>query len=120
LVLASIWLSLGIQKTPHRIPVVHWLIVVLAIWSAVSGFTMQRRIVNGPTRTQRRAKTSTPVSRWRAGNLVRLASATSVGLWAFVLCEFGSPAWLVNTFFAIGLLLLLTWRPGASPAPTQP
>jgi FtsH-binding integral membrane protein len=120
MVLASIGVSLGVQRTPHGIMSVHWLMIVLAIWSAVSGFTLQRRIVNGPDRSQRRPKKSTPFTRWRAGNLARLSSAMSVGLWGLVLCEFGGPAWLVNTFFAIGLLLLLIWRPGASPAATQP
>ena len=120
LVLVSIGVSLGVQKTPRAITSVHWLMIVLAIWSAASGFTLQRRIVNSPGRSQQRSKTSTPFSRWKAGHLVRLGSAGSVGLWGLVLCEFGVPTWLANAFFAIGLLLLLIWRPGASPEPTQP
>lgn len=119
-VLTSIRVSLRIQKTPHGISTVQWLVIALAIGSAVSGFTLQRQIVKGPVRPQRRSKTLTPFTRWKAGNLVRLACATSVGLWALVLNEYGGPAWLVNSFFAIGLLLLLIWRPGASPAATQP
>jgi hypothetical protein len=119
-VLVSIVVSLDLRKTPHGITSVHWIVIVLAIWSAVSGFRLQRKIVNDPVRSQQRSRTSTPFTRWRAGNLMRLASATSVGLWALVLCVYGGPAWVVNIFFALGLLLLLIWRPGTSPTPTSP
>jgi hypothetical protein len=37
-------------------------------------------------------------------------------MWALLLGEFAGPPWLVNIFFAVGLLLLLVWTPGAVPA----
>ncbi|SRR5438132_298240 len=111
---------LGRHETHHAIALSQLLVIVAAIWSAVSGFTGQRRIASAPTRSQRLSRGSMPFSRWRAGHLMRLWSATAVGTWALVLHEIGGPSWLVDTLFGIGLLLLLIWRPGASPAPTEP
>lgn len=95
----------------------HWLVTLAAIWSAVSGFTLQRRIVNRPARVRGSGK-STPFTRWRAGHVVRLWSAASVGLWALLLSDFAGPRWLVSVFFVFSLLLLLLWWPG--PAPHEP
>jgi hypothetical protein len=50
---------------------------------------------------------------------VRLASATSVGLWALILSENGGRAFAVNALFAVGMLLLLIWMPGATPDSTR-
>jgi len=108
------------RETQSAITPTQWLVIVAAIWSAVSGFTGQRRIVSARTRSQRASRRSTPFSRWRAGHLMRLWTATIVALWALVLHEIGGPSRLVDTFFAVGLLLLLVWRPGASPTPTPP
>jgi hypothetical protein len=109
----------GWHNKTRAITVGQWLVIVATIWSAVSGFTIQRRIVRGARRSQRLSGKSTPFTRWRAGNFMRLSSGVSVGLWAFVLYMIGGPSWLVNVFFAIGLLLLLIWQPGASPASTR-
>ena len=40
---------------------------------------------------------------------MRLYTAMSVGLWTLVLYNMGGPSWLVKTFFAVGLVLLLIW-----------
>jgi hypothetical protein len=37
-------------------------------------------------------------------------------LWEFLLQVFGGPAWLVDTLFGMGLVLLLIWKPGSCPA----
>src|SRR5882762_6723282 len=107
--------NFGKHERPDAITITQWLVIVSAIWTAVSGFTVQRRIVRPRPGSGR----STPFSRWRAGHMLRLWSAAMVGAWALVLHEIGGPAWLVDTLFTLGLLLLLTWRPGASPATTQ-
>jgi len=60
----------------HAITAVQWVVVVAAIWSAISGFTLQRKI-NHPRKPP---ITSTPLARWKAGHLYRLSSATAVGL----------------------------------------
>jgi hypothetical protein len=98
---------------------VHWLITVAAIYCAVSGFTVQRKIVTGPARTQLK-RGSTPLSRWRAGHLIRLATAAAVSLWGAVLSIYGGPSWLVYSLLALGLLLLVVWSPGTNPVLTQP
>ena len=110
---------IGSHESRNAISLGQWLVIVAAIWSAVGGFTLQRRITSAPTRSQRLSGRSTPFTRWRAGNIVRVWSATAVGLWALVLYTIGGPSWLVNLFFAVGLLLLVAWSPGTSPASTQ-
>jgi hypothetical protein len=97
-----------------------WLVIVAAIWSAVSGFTVQHRINSASARSQQPSTRSTPLGRWKTGHLVRLSSASAVGLWALVLHYTGGPEGLVNVFFGFAMLLLLVWSPGASPASAQP
>jgi hypothetical protein len=46
---------------------------------------------------------------------MRLGSANSVGMWGLALYYFPGPLWLVDTILAVGLILLVTWRPGGSP-----
>jgi hypothetical protein len=94
---------------------VHYVMIVGAIWSAASGFTLQRRIANRPTESRRTPAASTPFARWRAGNIWRIWSATTVAGWALCLSEFAGQPWLVNSFFVLALLLLLLWTPGAVP-----
>jgi len=108
------------QDAQDALSPVQWLIIVAAIWSAISGFTVQRRINRIGNRSQTQSRRSTPVSRWRAGHLVRLWTATAVGLWGLLLHYSGGPEWLVNVFLGLTMLLLLIWRPGTTPAPAQP
>ena len=42
---------------------------------------------------------------------MRLGSANSVGMWGLALYYFSGPLWLVDTILAVGLILLVTWRP---------
>ena|SRR5438128_1660128 len=90
-------------------------VILLALWSAVSGFTYQRRLLSG--RAQRTSTKSTPFTRWRAGHIFRLWSAMAVALWGLLLNAIHGPLWIVGVLLAVGLILLLIWRPGVSPAP---
>jgi len=120
LVVGCIFVSrLAHYETQGSITFGQWLILLAAIWSAISGFTVQRRIVRIRNQSLQSARRSTPLSRWRVGNVIRIASAASVGLWALVLKNSGGPALLVNSLFGIGLVLLLIWRPGTIPDSTQ-
>ena len=118
-VVMSIRISLMVQGTTHGSSLIQWTVIVLAFSCALQGFTLQRRIINGPSLSRRQSRL-TPLARWRAGNIVRLTSATAVGLWALVLSENGGHVLLVNALFAIGVLLLLIWRPGTSPDSRTP
>ena len=91
--------------------------MVAAVWTAISGFTIQRRIVNRPARSRRPSSKSTPFTRWPAGHIVRLWTAMTVGLWALLLSVFAGPPLAVNALFALGLLLLLVWTPSDVPDP---
>jgi hypothetical protein len=98
---------------------VHWILSLAAIGSAVSGFTLQRRIGNRSELPRQFSANSTPFTRWRAGHIWRMWSATMVGGWALLLSEFAGPPLLVNVFFVVALLLLLAWTPGAVPAQAE-
>jgi len=100
----------------HAVSAGQWFVIVAAIWCAISGFTLQRR-VNHPRNLPRK---STPLGRWKAGHLYRLTSATAVGLWGLVVHYTGAPEWLVNVLLGVAILLLLIWKPGTAPAPAQP
>lgn len=91
------------------------LMLVGAIWSAIVGFTLQRKVNRTAKRPQRAGSKSTPFTRWKAGHLMRLASATLVANWGLLLYYFQGPLWVVDTVFAAALILLIAWKPGTSP-----
>ena len=113
-------MRIGSVETRRAFSPLQWLVVVAALWSAISGFMVQGRINRGGSRSQVPSRRSTPLGRWRAGHLVRLWSATAVGLWGVLLHYLGSPNYLVNVFLVLAVLLLLVWRPGATPAEAEP
>ena len=117
-VTSCVVLSNSLRPTGHSTALVQVLIVLLALWSAYSGFRMQRILTRARSNSPQLAPDprSTPFARWRVGNIVRLAFATSVGLWAMILGLFGSPSWLVFAMYGLALLLLPLWRPGNAPA----
>lgn len=97
------------------------LFVLLALWSVYSGFRLQRMFSRVRTSAHLPPDNrSTPIRRWQAGHLMRIASATSVGLWGMILHFVGSPPWLVGAMFGLGLVLLLIWSPGSNPAAPEP
>src|SRR5580658_380846 len=115
-VLACLWVSRLVRhEWQGTLTTRHWVVIAGAIWTAISGFTLQRRIANRQVRPRKQASTSTPFTRWRAGHIARLWMAATIGFWALLLSEFAGPPWLANAFFALALLLLLVWTPGAVP-----
>jgi hypothetical protein len=95
------------------------LVAFLAIYSGWSGFFIQKLFSRFGNRTQRPGWRMSPLLAWRMGHVIRLASALSVCLWAFVLFLLGGAAWLVYFIFVRGVILLLAWKPGASPVQTE-
>lgn len=91
------------------------LMLVGAIWSAVVGFTFQRKVTRTATRPRRAGSKSTPFTRWTAGHVMRLVSATSVGNWGLALYYFHGPLWVIDTVLGAALILLVAWRPDTSP-----
>lgn len=87
-------------------------VILLALWSAVGGFTTQRRLQR---RNRTRSSKSTPFDRWKAGHIVRLWSAMTVGAWGLFLYEIRGPLWIADVLFALAMLLLLIWDPDAAP-----
>jgi hypothetical protein len=113
-VLCSFQVALRVDKTSPEVTPLQWVWIGMGVWATVSGFILERQIVRYPKRS-RPSTRSTPFSRWRAGNLIRVASATSVACWGLILRESGGPALIANILFAVAGLLLLIWKPSASP-----
>jgi hypothetical protein len=110
-----------VPEAEHASSAVQFFVILVAVWSAFSGFRLQRLLARDRSNSVQRSTTrkkSTPFTRWRAGHLMRLVSATSVALWGFVLFYLGGSTWLVDALFGSGLVLLLIWSPGSSPEST--
>ena len=113
--------ALGSREAAGReLKLTQLLMLVGAIWSAVVGFTFQRKLTRIATLSRRSGNKSTPFTRWKAGHIVRLATATSVGTWGMALYYFRGPLWVVDTVSAIALILLAAWKPGSSPNASVP
>ena len=105
-----------VSCTTTEITRFHWAVIALGLWAIPSGFVTQRLIVGQFGEARDESSRFTPLTRWRAGNMVRLASATSVSLWGLILRASGGPSAIAYTLIAIGGLLVLTWRPSTRPA----
>lgn len=119
IVLCAFCLHFGVlgsfEPAGREIKLVQFLMIVGAIWSAVVGFTFQRKLGRTAKRSQQGGSKSTPFTRWKAGHVMRLGSATSVGTWGLVLYYFHGPLRVVDTVLAVALVLLIAWKPSPSP-----
>jgi len=114
-VLVCFQVALKVNKTCPEITPFHWVVIGMGVWGIVSGFMFERRMVSYPNRVHRPSTRSTPIGRWRAANLMRLASAASVACWGLVLRETSGPALIAYVSFAVAGLLILIWKPSAVP-----
>jgi hypothetical protein len=105
----------SLEPAGRELKLTQFLMLVGTIWSGVGGFTFQRKLSRLATKPRRSGTKSTQFTRWKAGHIARLGTATSVGTWGIALYYFHSPLWVVDAVLAIGLILLLAWRPGTSP-----
>ncbi len=110
--------DLSVPSNPGPMSPIQWIAIFGALFCAVDGFYMQKRILRGPRNPSTVSK-STPGGRWILGNVVRLAFATGVCCWALVLHFSGGPEWLAGSLIGLGLVLLAALRPGSCPA-TEP
>lgn len=107
--------NFGKSQNQRGVTTIHWLIILAAIYSAVSAFTLQKTLTKGPARSEQSKTQSSQYSRWRAGHIVRLFFPASVATWGAVLAVAGGPLWLAYSFCGLGVLLLVIWSPGAAP-----
>lgn len=118
---ACIYFTFSILRSAERpFSVLQGVVVLCALWSASSGFMVQRLFNRIGSRKLSPDGRSTPLGRWKVGHLMRLATATSVGLWALLLHIFGSPSWLAGAVYALALVLLLIWSPGTASESVNP
>src|SRR5882724_6075948 len=109
---------LGNPRGSGEAGTIQWVIALVALYTAVSSFTVQRKLTNGPIRPHATKTASTPFSRWRAGHFARPFFAVSVVLWGDVLRISGGPLWMGYALCSLGIILLLLWSPGTAPAPS--
>lgn len=102
----------AVADTATEPTLMRWVVIGMGVWASTAGFILERKIVRSGARSSNR---STPLSRWRAGNLLRVASASSVAAWGLILRVIGGPALIANIFFAVAGILLVIWRPSARP-----
>jgi len=114
-VLTCFRVALKVDKTSPEVTPVQWLSIGMGFWAIASGFIIERKICHGPDKSSRRPTRSTPLSRWRAGNLVRIMSATALACWGLILRENGGLALIAYVFFFAAGILLLVWKPRALP-----
>jgi hypothetical protein len=89
---------------------------LLAVLCAFGGLLFPKMIARAASKPMQSGKVATPVQRWRTGHILRFAFHVSIVLYGFVLHMLGGATWLVNSLFAIGLILLVYWKPGRVPA----
>lgn len=111
------WIAIDLPSRYHARGqgTVEWLVEFCAIYSAVLGFGVQKRIARAGSQPKPSARPSTPLRRWMKGHIIRLACAASVCVCALVLQLAGGMAWEVFALFGLGVVLLLSWEPGESP-----
>jgi len=51
IVLTSIRVAMEVRKTSGVVTWVQWIVIVMAVWAAISGFTLQRQIVGRSNRS---------------------------------------------------------------------
>jgi hypothetical protein len=119
LAVSACWLVAhsGKPRNNGKLGPIQWAIILAAMYCAVSGFTIQRTITKGPTRSKAPRGDSTQYSRWRAGQFVRLFFPVSVAGWGDVLIISGGPTWMAYVLCGLGILLVLAWSPGTAPFP---
>lgn len=114
-VLTCYRVALTVDKTSPEITPIQWVLIGMGVWAIASGFILERQVLRDPDRARRRSTRSTPLSRWRARNLVRVMSATALACWGLVLRENGGRASIAYIFFLVAGLMLLVWKPSARP-----
>ena len=98
LVLTCFQVALRVDKTSPEITPIQWLLIGMGVWAIPSGFFLERQVLRDPDRARRRSTRSSPLSRWRAGNLVRVMSATALACWGLVFRENGGRASIAYIF----------------------
>ncbi|MGA3107035.1 MAG: hypothetical protein ABSD53_21325 [Terriglobales bacterium] len=93
----------------------HSLAVGLALWSALAGFRLRRRLLHR-SESPLADDPSNPkaLRQWQAGQIIGMAFAESIVWWGLTLrMVFGGTFWQAALFYATGLFLLLLWTPRA-------
>jgi len=100
----------------------HWVITGLAVYSAFVGFFYRRKLMRSSEAALRGdASNSKALKQWQAAQIVSMAAAEAIAFYGVVLqMVLGSPLSQASSFYTIGLLLLLLWRPRYRQQPCQP
>jgi hypothetical protein len=106
-------------------PAFELIVSAIALINVALGFILPGFMVRAALRGQSSAQPpATPIQRWMSGCVLSLALFQSCNLFGLVLHFVGARVLIVESLFAVGLLAMLFWSPGAPPAdeglsPTQ-
>jgi hypothetical protein len=91
----------------------HWVMTGLALWTALGGFRLRRRMIRRSLQALAKDSSNAKVlKQWDAGHVIGLAMAKGVVQWGLVVRRvLGGALWQASLFYAAGLLLLLLWTP---------
>jgi hypothetical protein len=90
----------------------HWVVTGLALWTALGGFRLPRRVLRRSLQSLEKDSSNPKVKQWEAGHIIGLAMAEGRFQWGLVVrMVLGGALWQASLFYAAGLLLLLLWTP---------
>lgn len=90
----------------------HWALVGLAGWSALSGFSARRKLLNRASSSAKRNNPNAIAKTWTAAQLTGIMTAESVVIWGLISSVvIASPSLLSDAIFVAGILLLFKFKP---------
>jgi hypothetical protein len=109
----------GVRYFPHRASVGtmtlgQWIWALAGLCLGAMGLLMPWLLARAESHQPPNVLGETQLVRWGTGHLVRLACSAGVCTCAFALYLAGGPIWLTGNLLGAGLILLITWSPGAS------
>jgi hypothetical protein len=91
----------------------HWLITSLAASAVLAGFSLRRKFLrSSETLLARNASDPKALRKWQAAQVLGLAFGGGVAQYGLILrIALKGTFWQASLFYAVGLLLLILWRP---------
>jgi hypothetical protein len=108
-------LVIQLVKPPERPvpPGVVYALAAVAFGDLSMGFVMRKARVEKPLEVIRREpENSLALGQWRVGNLISFAQAETLTPFGVALKFLGASWRVAGIFFAVGLALIIVWRPG--------
>lgn len=98
----------------------HWIVAALGASSGAQGYLMRRKLMARATIEHSTGNLLVAARKWSAAQLVSVGTAQAVVLYGVVAkMSLGCPRWFSASFYVVGVVLLLLYRPDSQPSPAQ-